>query len=305
MNKFTTSLIAGFVAQAISGYASATTINEVEDNSTLSQAQTVTASDTNPLGINGVIGDIGGPMTSDVDFFEFYAQAGDVLTLDIDNGFFGAGQQSFDSVIAVYDENGVVQRINDDTDTVDPGSMTTMDARIDNFRAPATGRYTVGVATSGTYFITGGATSTASFGGDYLLNITGLQPAASQPAITYINIEVKPGQSGNDAPINPKSKGKIPVALLSSQSFQPMNVDTSTLRFGRTGTENSLSKCNKYGEDVNGDGFLDLICHFNNQAANFDYTSLEGIVTGQAKVDGQTISFEGRAPLKVAPHHKK
>lgn len=304
MNKFTTSLLSGLVVQAVSGYASATTINEIEDNSTLSQAQYLTADGTSGISIYGVIGRLDGSSTSDRDFFEFYAQKGDVINLDIDQGY-NAGQGSVDTVIAVFDESGNKLRENDDA-SLDPGSVYTFDSRIDAFVAPETGHYVVGVSNFPHFFMDGGDTYYSTMtrnGGDYILNITGLTPEG--PSITYINIEVKPGSNGDGAPINPKSKGKIPVALLSSQEFKPMQVDTTTLRFGKTGKENSLSKCNKSGEDLNNDGFLDLVCHFENQKTQFDYNSVEGVVTGQARIDGKTINFEGSAPLKVVPQDNK
>jgi len=79
-----------------------------------------------------------------------------------------------------------------------------------------------------------------------------------------VSIDVKPGSDTN--PINPKSKGKIPVAILSMPDFDaPSMVDVSSLTFGKHGNEESLVFCNQEGEDVNGDGLLDLVCHFDNQ----------------------------------------
>lgn len=77
-----------------------------------------------------------------------------------------------------------------------------------------------------------------------------------------VSIAIKPG-SGSLTPINSKSPGKIPVAILSTPSFNAVTqVDVTSLTFGRAGTEESLDFCDRSGEDVNGDGLLDLICHF-------------------------------------------
>jgi hypothetical protein len=116
-----------------------------------------------------------------------------------------------------------------------------------------------------------------------------------------VNIDVKPGNDDNWAPINPKSRGKIPVALLSSGSFDAMAVDINTLTFGASGDEDSLSHCNKRGKDVNGDGMLDRLCHFHNQKAGFGNESLEGIVRGRTIMG--TV-FEGHGFLKVVPGKK-
>ena len=116
----------------------------------------------------------------------------------------------------------------------------------------------------------------------------------------YINIEVKPG-SREIAPINPKAKGTIPVALLSNAQFNALQVDQKSLRFGSTGTEASLVRCNPGGTDVNGDGRPDLICHFDNQAAKFQIGDQSGFVTGTSS----TGPFQGRGWLKVLAGKKR
>lgn len=75
-----------------------------------------------------------------------------------------------------------------------------------------------------------------------------------------LKIIVKPGSIPHT--INPRSKGTVPVAILSSPIFNVLTQTVlSSIRFGFTGTENSIESCNKSGQDVNGDGRLDLICH--------------------------------------------
>jgi GH25 family lysozyme M1 (1,4-beta-N-acetylmuramidase) len=93
-----------------------------------------------------------------------------------------------------------------------------------------------------------------------------------------VRIDIKPG---DDVPsINPNSHGKIPVAILSDASFNaPMDTDTATLTFGRTGNEHSLAFCSV--EDVNGDGLPDLICHFSTQATAFQSGDTVGVLKGR------------------------
>lgn len=75
-----------------------------------------------------------------------------------------------------------------------------------------------------------------------------------------LKIIVKPGSVPHT--INPKSEGTVPVAVLSSPIFNALTQTVvSSIRFGFTGTENSIKFCNTSGKDVNGDGRLDLICH--------------------------------------------
>jgi hypothetical protein len=178
---------------------------------------------------------------------------------------------------------------------LDAGSISGFDSRIVNFRLPADGNYTVGVSSYPRRFVNGGGTSSSSLGananGDYTLVISGVSVSVLQ-----INIDIKPGSTGV-APINPKARGKVPVALLGAGDFSVEDVDTDSLTFGHSGNEESLARCGA-PSDVNGDAFPDMVCHFENQAARFDSSDEEAILRGELD-DGR--SFEGRGWLKVVP----
>jgi len=110
------------------------------------------------------------------------------------------------------------------------------------------------------------------------------------------DIEIKPGATA-PVPINSRSRGFIPVAGISTTTFSTVTgVDQSTLRFGRTGTEDSLAFCNDNGEDVNGDGLLDLVCHFDAEKAGFRAGDTFGYVTGKTI---QGFPFIGREAITV------
>jgi hypothetical protein len=110
-----------------------------------------------------------------------------------------------------------------------------------------------------------------------------------------VGIDITPEELPNR--VNPRAKGKLPVAILSTPGFSaPEHVASGTLRFGRTGEEASLAFCNLRGEDVNGDGLLDLVCHFTRSLTGFQADSVEG------KLRAQTIwgkSLLGSAPVQV------
>jgi hypothetical protein len=56
----------------------------------------------------------------------------------------------------------------------------------------------------------------------------------------------------------------VPVAILGSDTFDVFNVDTATLKFADAGVK-MVGKMNKElcsYEDVNDDGYTDLVCHF-------------------------------------------
>lgn len=89
-------------------------------------------------------------------------------------------------------------------------------------------------------------------------------------------INIRPWNPAN--PIYLNGTGQIPVAILSTANFAaPSEVDPSTITFGRTGDEPSLNSCE--ADDVNRDGFVDLVCYFDNQQAAFQ----QGDTTGTLK----------------------
>jgi hypothetical protein len=124
-------------------------------------------------------------------------------------------------------------------------------------------------------------------------DIAGAEDALRE--LRLVAIDIKPGES--PAAINTKSNGKLPLAILSSRTFSaPDMIDTSTLTFGATGRERSLAFCNSNGEDVNGDGRMDLVCHFN--------IGDTGLKTGdpQAVLRGRTVKsslIEGSDEVRI------
>lgn len=271
------------------GVAHAGNVPEFEPNNPIASPMHLVAPAN--TSVQAVLGNGG---TDDLDYYTFYANAGDVLTVDIDNGIGGA--QSVDTVLAIFDTtpSHTMLRFNDDASSLDPGSVSNLDSRIDNFVVPASGYYIVGVSNYPRYFMNGGdvMNSTAAQQGDYTLVITGVTASVKQVAIL-----VKPGNNFT-APINPRSHGTIPVAVLGGPDFDTSSINTKTLTFGSSGDEASLSKCNPQRVDLNGDGRLDLLCHFDNQSANFKLTDAEGKLHGET-FDG--TRFEGTGYLKVIP----
>jgi hypothetical protein len=88
------------------------------------------------------------------------------------------------------------------------------------------------------------------------------------PAQLPIDLDVKPGSLRNS--VNTRSEGSIPVAILSTPTFDARSrLRQVSLRFGRTGDEQSLDFCNGGGEDVNGDGLPDVVCHFTTALTGF------------------------------------
>jgi len=115
--------------------------------------------------------------------------------------------------------------------------------------------------------------------------------------VLIVAIDIKPEE---DPPsINARSQGKIPVAILSGPTFDaPSSVERTSLTFGRTGAEQSLAFCNPGGEDVNGDGLPDLVCHFNTPLTGFRPGDTAGVLRGKT-LGG--LSIQGTDPIRIVP----
>jgi hypothetical protein len=110
-----------------------------------------------------------------------------------------------------------------------------------------------------------------------------------------VDVDIKPGSFPNS--ISLRNRGTIPVAVLSSSSFDaPTRVNRASLTFGRTGDEVSLAYCKPGAEDVNADGLLDLVCHFTIRLTGFQFGDNQGILKGQT-VDG--IPIEGANSVRI------
>lgn len=304
-----------FLVSGMGNFALAVDEIDVPPNDTLATAQRLSVDSSRTIQVQGIVGVISTatPVKADVDFYSFRGRAGDVVRIDIDHGSKTAGSsRSLDSLIAIFHPDGsVIDQKNDVLSSqVDEGSLTRFDPHLENIRLPVTGIYTVGVTSDGRYpdrtlrmFLPNGGTTpfiaNSVSNGSYTLIIEGVSPSAIQ-----ISIDIKPGLDRIVPNINPKSKGKVPVALLSSKdeagagTFDPLKADQSSIRFGPSGTEAS-GHCNR-GPDVNRDGLPDLLCHFDNEDAGFESDDTSGMVTGT--IDG--MQFEGRGWLKVIPVRK-
>jgi hypothetical protein len=114
--------------------------------------------------------------------------------------------------------------------------------------------------------------------------------------LVTVSIDIKPGSYANS--INPKSNGRIPVAILATDTFDPTTVDPNTVTFGPKGARPLKAT----REDVNGDGNIDVIFHFSTQATgiqcgdtsvSLNGVALEGAIEGSDSII--TVGCRGRA----------
>ncbi|MBW2497509.1 MAG: hypothetical protein JRF61_09580 [Deltaproteobacteria bacterium] len=105
--------------------------------------------------------------------------------------------------------------------------------------------------------------------------------------LLHVEIDIKPG--GGPNPVNPFSRGVVPVALLGSEDFDAAAVDRSTLAFGPSGAP-PAHRAGGHLKDVNHDGLTDLHLHFRTPETGIAVGDTEACVTGET-ADG--VAFRG------------
>ena len=108
-----------------------------------------------------------------------------------------------------------------------------------------------------------------------------------------VTIDIKPCSYPNS--INLKSKGVVPVAVLTTDDFDASTVDPVTVEFA------DASPLRWATEDVDGDGDVDLLFHFKTQELNLDENSTEATLTGDT-TDGKHI--KGTDTVNIVPKGK-
>lgn len=107
-------------------------------------------------------------------------------------------------------------------------------------------------------------------------------------------IDIKPGSDDNS--INLKSKGVVPVAVLTTEDFNASDVDPTTVEFA--GAKPVRWKiC-----DVDEDGDDDMLFHFKTEKLELDENSTEATLTGET-YNGDVIA--GTDKVRIVPRKKK
>ena len=152
-----------------------------------------------------------------------------------------------------------------------------------------------------------------------------VEKVSPPPQVITVYVDIKPGSCPN--PLNKKSKGVLPVAVLGTEDFDVMTIDPSTIQLSREGFEDvgvvpirwsyedvatpftgELCDCH----DLDGDGILDLTLKFSTQALvkKLDLCPLDGltiplIITGNLKVEEGGTPIEGEDCIWVLKQGKK
>jgi hypothetical protein len=114
------------------------------------------------------------------------------------------------------------------------------------------------------------------------------------PLVMTVDIDIHPGSSPN--PINLGNKGNVPVAILSTNCFNAIDVNPETVLFA----DASPVKWSKM--DVNQDGYIDLLLQFQTKDLNLTQTSTEATLTGET-MNGKSI--KGTDTVKIVPAKNK
>jgi Right handed beta helix region len=107
-----------------------------------------------------------------------------------------------------------------------------------------------------------------------------------------VSVDVRPRSEANR--INPNSIRNINVAIFSVNGFDATTIDSSTVRFGATGTE--AVPINVALRDVDGDGDRDMVVRFQIQDTGIKCGDTSAILTGQIS-NGPSII--GSSPIRT------
>lgn len=108
-----------------------------------------------------------------------------------------------------------------------------------------------------------------------------------------VQVDVKPGTDVNAVKLS--SKGRLPVAILGSDSFDVESVDLATLNI------DSVASAHAALEDVNGDGIMDIISHYSipELVAAAALTAQTTTLTVKAvDIDGVTVTGSDSVSVK-------
>jgi len=120
-------------------------------------------------------------------------------------------------------------------------------------------------------------------------------------AASIVALDIRPGSESNI--VNVCSAGRLPVAILGSESIDAESIDGNRLRFGPNGASpiHDLAdpvKSPRHLIDVDGDGRLDLVSHYRSNETGIAPENTEACIDGET-LDG--IAFEGCDAIRTVP----
>lgn len=118
----------------------------------------------------------------------------------------------------------------------------------------------------------------------------------SSSAVMEVAIDIKPGSDTN--PINLKSKGLVPVAVLTADGFVASAVNPQTVLLA------GVAPLRWTMEDVDGDGDKDMLFHFKTEdlATVLTENSTEATLVGETT---EGVSIQGTDKVQIVPSKSK
>lgn len=121
--------------------------------------------------------------------------------------------------------------------------------------------------------------------------------ATEVSVVEPVAIDIKPGSDPNC--FNANGHGVIPVAVLGSASFDVSAIDQTTLSFGGATVRVRGNKGPFCGvEDTNGDGWMDIVCQFEDNPDYWETGQDEATLTGKTL---DAMDIEGTDSICIVP----
>jgi hypothetical protein len=133
---------------------------------------------------------------------------------------------------------------------------------------------------SGRFAYVGSGSAT---GGSPLFDLAFQRSSCLNPPASEVSVDIKPGSTLN--PVNLSSKGLVPVAVLTTETFDATAIDPHTVCFGEEDDPSERDCTEKHGighiEDVNGDGQSDLVLHYEVSQTGIDPGDSTACLSGE------------------------
>jgi hypothetical protein len=114
---------------------------------------------------------------------------------------------------------------------------------------------------------------------------------AGEEILELISMKVKADSSSKW--IMSKNSAALHATIFSRPAFDVSTIDQSSIRFGKTGQENSLKLCTTDLEDLDGDGLSDLTCKFKMDKTGFDIFTTQAILTAKSTDGFSLVGVDG------------
>lgn len=140
-------------------------------------------------------------------------------------------------------------------------------------------------------FIYGSGISGMRFGID---NLSWEGGEGGAPAVSEIEIDIRPGSEGN--PVNPASRGVIPVLTYGSADLDVEAIDRDSIRFG-PGQAGVAHRSGPHFFDADADGWLDMLTHHRTTDSGLTRDDFEACLYAETSNGVSVMGCDGVTPV--------